>query len=97
MGIFDKWTKKATTTAVETATETFREKTNDIFGMIKIGLTATIIIFGGRQLIKPSLKHQQVYGNPQTHPQQPIVINNYYDRGWVPGGGKQQGKNHKKY
>lgn len=83
MGVFDKWTKKATTSAVETAKETFKQQTSDVLGMVKIGLTAVIIIFGGKHLIsKPN--PQPVQALPQST--QPIVINNYYDRGYIPNG-----------
>ena len=79
MGVFDKWTKKATTTAVETAKETVKQQTGDIYSMVKIGLTAVIIIFGGKHLIaKPKAP-------PTQQLPQPIVINNYYDRGYMNG------------
>lgn len=92
MGVFDKWTKKATNTAVETATETLKQKTNDIFTVLKIGLTATIIIFGGKHLVKPSASNQVQTAQPMP----PIVINNYYDRGYIPNGRQQvqYGKKH---
>lgn len=90
MGVLDKWTKKATTSAVETAKETVKQQTSDIFGMVKIGLTAVVIIFGGKHLIaKP--KSPPIQQMPQ-----PIVINNYYDRGYIPNG-RQQGQPRKKH
>ena len=92
MGMFDKWTKQATNTAIETTKETLNDKLDTYSGIIKIGLTLGVIIFGSRRInahISTPAPVQQQYP-------QPIVINNYYDRGYVPNGRKQgqYSKNH---
>ena len=92
MGVFDRWTKKATTSAVITAKETFREQTGDIVGIVKIGITAVIIIFGGKHLISKPKTVQSPQALPSAYPQQPIVINNYYDRGYIPNGRQNQSR-----
>lgn len=89
MGIFDKWTKKATVNAIETTKETLNDKLETYSGVIKAGLTLVVIGFGGKMVSKREHKHIQ-----QPYPQ-PIVINNYFDRGYVPNGG--QGKNRQQY
>ena len=95
MGVFDKWTKKATVNAIETTKETLNDKLETYSGIIKIGLTLGVIIFGSKKI-------NQHYGGkqvqppqslpPQTYPQQPIVINNYYDRGYIPNGRREQNR-----
>lgn len=91
MGIFDRFTKKATENAVGTVKESLNDKLETYSGIIKIGLTFAVIIFGSKQIIGDKSKH-----SPQSLPQQPIVINNYYDRGYIPNG-RQQIQPHKKH
>ena len=92
MGMFDRWTKKATTSAVETAKETLNDKLETYSGIIKIGLTLGVIVFGSKKINQ----HYSRKGTEQVpqvfpaYPQQPIVINNYYDRGFVPNERKQR-------
>lgn len=90
MGVFDKWTKKATNTAVESAKETLNDKLETYSGIIKIGLTLSVIIFGSRKINqhygKGATQAPQSLPPAQAYPQQPIVINNYYDRGYIPNG-----------
>ena len=93
MGVFDKWTKKATANAIETTKETLNDKLETYSGIIKIGLTAAVIIFGSRGIIKHTDK--KAVQTPQALPvpqQQPIVINNYYDRGYIPNGRQGQAR-----
>lgn len=85
MGVFDKWTKKKTEDAIVTVKETLNDKLETYSGIIKIGLTFAVIIFGSKQIIGDKNKH-----SPQSLPQQPIVINNYYDRGYIPNGRQVQ-------
>lgn len=86
MGVFDKWTKKATENAIETTKETLNDKLETYSGIIKIGLTFAVIVFGSRGIIKHTDK-----GQSQPY-QQPIVINNYYDRGYIPNGRQEQAR-----
>ena len=85
MGMFDRFTKKATENAIETTKETLNDKLETYSGIIKIGLTLGVIIFGSKKILGHGEKHA-----PQSLPQQqPIIINNYYDRGCIPNGGRQ--------
>ena len=88
MGVFDKWTKKATDTAIETTKETLNDKLETYSGIIKIGLTLGVIIFGSKKINQHYSKGATQ--SPQALPQQPIVINNYFDRGYIPYGGQAQ-------
>ena len=91
MGVFDKWTKKATGAAVESAKETLNDKLDTYSGIIKIGLTLGVIIFGSKKINQHYGKkgtEQVPQALPPAYPQQPIVINNYYDRGYIPNGRK---------
>ena len=91
MGVLDRWTKKATTNAIETTKETLNDKLETYSGIIKIGLTFAVIVFGSRGIIKHTDK--KVTQAPQTLPApQPIVINNYYDRGYIPNGRQGQAR-----
>ena len=91
MSIFDKLSKKATNTAVEMAKETLNDKLETYSGIIKIWLTLGVMVFGAKQInahiSKPNPQQLPMQG---TYPQQPIVINNYFDRGYIPNG--KQGK-----
>ena len=81
MSIFDRMTKKGTNKALETAVETAKETLNDKLetysGIIKIGLTISVIVFGSRKINDHFTKKPLAL--PQ--PQQPIVINNYISDG----------------
>lgn len=85
MGLFDRWTKKATANAVESTIETINDKYGTYLGFAKVGITIGIFIFGGKKISHYS-KNKGVTQAPQALPQQPIVINNYYDRGYIPNG-----------
>lgn len=97
MGVFDKWTKKATTNAIETTKETLNDKLETYSGIIKIGLTLGVIVFGSKKINQHYTSKAQVSNSlPPVQPQQPIVINNYFDGGYIPNG-RQQGQNRKQY
>lgn len=74
-GIFDRWTKRATSTAIETTKESLNEKLETYSGIIKIGLTLGVILFGSKKIGQHMSKPMS-----QTYSQPPIIINNYYDR-----------------
>ena len=99
MGLLDRWTKKATVNAIETTRETLNDKYGQYIGLAKLGITLGIFIFGGKKINHYS-KNKGVTQAPQAlpnaYPQQPIVINNYYDRGYIPNG-RQKNQPHKKY
>ena len=99
MGIFDKFSKKATNSAVETVKEKLNDKLDTYSGIIKIGLTLGVIIFGSRKINQHITKQEpQAPVMPAIPYQQPIVINNYYnERGYIPNGGKRQGENHPRH
>lgn len=90
--MFEKWTKKATNTAVETVKENLNDKLETYSGIIKIGLTLSVIAFGSKKLNDhiPKAHTQQAVTQPQ-----PIIINNYYDRGYSNGG--RQGQRYQKH
>lgn len=93
MGVLDRWTKKATANAIETTKETLNDKLETYSGIIKVGLTLGVIIFGSKKINQ----HYQSKGAIQApqalpYPQQPIVINNYYDRGYIPNGRQGQAR-----
>ena len=91
MGVFDKWTKKATENAIETTKETLNDKLETYSGIIKIGLTLSVIIFGSKKINQHMMKGAEQ--SPQALPQQPIIINQYFDRGYIPSGSNKQGQN----
>lgn len=95
MGVLDRWTKKATTNAIETTKETLNDKLETYSGIIKVGLTLGVIIFGSKG-INNHMEKKKAAQLPQTLPyQQPIVINQYFDRGYVPNG--RQGQNRQQH
>lgn len=96
--MFEKWTKKvaekATDGAVTGVKETLNDKLDTYSGIIKIGLTLAVIIFGSKkindhheqraQIEQPALRFQQP---------QPIVINNYITDGrHGPNGGQRKNR-----
>lgn len=95
MGVFDRWTKKATVNAIETTKETLNDKLETYSGIIKVGLTLSVIIFGSKK-INQHMGNKEATQSPQVLPssQPPIVINNYYDRGYVPNGRQGQNRQH---
>ena len=100
MGVFDKWTKKATVNAIETTKETLNDKLETYSGIIKAGLTLVVIAFGSKK-VHEHIKNKENAQVPmplppgyQGYPQQPIVINNYFDRGYTNG---RQGQNRQQY
>ena len=91
MSVFDRWTKRATENAIETTKETLNDKLDTYSGIIKIGLTLGVIIFGSKKINQHMSKGTtQVPQALPGYPQQPIVINNYYDRGYIPNGRQNQ-------
>lgn len=99
--MFEKWTKKvsskATDGAVEGIKETLNEKLDTYSGIIKIGLTIGVIIFGSVKINDHHNKKQQLvnsYGMQRElypgYPQQPIVINNYITDGRQQPYGRQK-------
>jgi len=92
MGVFDRWTKKTTNNAIETVKETLNDKYGAYLGFAKIGITIGIFAFGGKKIgqhMADKGAKQAPQSLNQGYPQQPIVINNYYDRGYIPNGRKQ--------
>ena len=81
MGLFDRFTKKATENAIGTAKETLNDKLETYSGIIKIGLTLGVIIFGTKKINSHISSPVQ-----QEQNRQPIIINNYFDRGYIPNG-----------
>ena len=107
--MFEKWTKKvsskATDGAVEGIKETLNEKLDTYSGIIKIGLTIGVIIFGSIKINDHHNKRQAFGGNPgysygmqryQDYPQQPIIINNYISDGRQHPYGRQK-ENYRKH
>jgi hypothetical protein len=92
MGVFDRWTKKATENAIETTKETLNDKLETYSGIIKVGLTLGVIIFGSKKINQHYSKGttQVPQSLPSGYSQQPIVINNYYDRGYISNGRQNQ-------
>ena len=102
MGVLDRWTKKATENAIETTKETLNDKLETYSGIIKIGLTFAVIVFGSRGIIRHTEKKATQAPQALPYPQQqPIVINNYYDRRYIPNGrqgqARQQHQNRRQY
>ena len=92
MSIFDRLSKKATNSAVETAKETLNDKLETYSGIIKIWLTLGVMVFGAKQINAHISKPNQQSLQQGTYPQQPIVINNYFDRGYIPNGKQGQAR-----
>ena len=91
MGVFDRWTKKATVNAIQTTKETLNDKLETYSGIIKLGLTLVVIGGGSKMIYNHKKKAEQTpQALPPAYPQQPIVINNYYDRGYIPNGGQRK-------
>lgn len=96
--MFEKWTKKvsskATDGAVEGIKETLNDKLDTYSGIIKIGLTIGVIIFGSMKINDHRSKQERLYGMQREHynsyPQQPIVINNYITDGRQQPYGRQK-------
>ena len=105
--MFEKWTKKvaskATDSAVDGVKETLNDKLETYSGIIKIGLTLGVIIFGSIKINDHQTRKREAniphissgYGYGYDTPQQPIIINNYISDGrHGPYGGQKQ--DHKK-
>ena len=105
---FDKWTKKVATKATDGDVEGVKESLNDKLetysGIIKIGLTLDVIIFGSKKINdhakmqRQQPQHQEYlygYEYPMQR-QQPIIINNYITDGRTHsyGGQKQNNRKH---
>ena len=99
--MFEKWTKrvasKAADSAVDGVKETLNDKLETYSGIIKIGLTLAVIIFGSIKINDHATKQQQKFsGRDQNNyglPQQPIIINNYISDGRrIPYGQEQSYK-----
>ena len=97
--MFEKWTKKvaskATGSAVDGVKETLNDKLETYSGIIKIGLTLAVIIFGSIKINDHSNQHKNQFHVSDGHygydqPQQPIIINNYISDGrHAPYGGQE--------
>lgn len=83
--MFEKWTKKIsgkiTDHAVNGAKESLNDKLDTYSGIIKIGLTLGVIIFGSIKINDHHNKNQVYSANAMPQPQQPIIINNYITDG----------------
>lgn len=102
--MFEKWTKRAASKATDNAVEGIKESLNDKLetysGIIKIGLTLAVIIFGSVKINDHHTKKQQppVSGGTPYYPQAPIVINNYITDGrQTPYGRQPQKQNQRKH
>ena len=84
MGWLDKWTKKATNTAIETAKEKLNDKYDIYVSFAKISITLSVIAFGAKHIAGGAPKQQ-----PTETRQQPIIINNYITDGRY-GYGRQE-------
>ncbi len=97
MSMFDRWTKKATVNAIETTKETLNDKLETYSGIIKVFLTVATIAFGAKK-VNDHYSNRGAVQAPHSLPpyqQQPIIINNYIDRGYTSNG--RQGQNRKQY
>lgn len=99
---FDKWTKKVATKATDGAVEGVKESLNDKLetysGIIKIGLTLGVIIFGSVKINDHAKKQNSQMAHNYigaSDRQQPIIINNYITDGRTPYYGQRQ--NHKQH
>ena len=90
MGVFDRWTKKATVNAIETTKETLYDKLETYSGIIKVFLTLSVIAFGAKKV--NDHHNNKATQTPSNLPQAPIVINNYFDRGYNHNGQRQGSK-----
>ena len=95
--MFEKWSKKiasnATTGAVDGVKETLNDKLETYSGIIKLGLTLAVIIFGSIKINDHKSASSYNFGNPemQRNQQQPIIINNYITDGrYAPYGRSKQ-------
>ena len=93
MGVLDRFTKKATVNAIETTKETLNDKLETYSGIIKLFLTIAVIGFGAKKVNDHNTR--KTIQSSQSLPQQPIVINNYFDRGYIPNG--KQGKSYQQH
>ena len=104
--LFEKWTKKvsgkATNSAVEGIKETLNDKLDAYSGIIKIGLTIGVIIFGSIKIndhrqaqVQTQMPQSSSYYSNHGQPQ-PIIINNYITDGRNIPNGKQK-QNRRKY
>lgn len=102
--LFEKWTKKvsgtATKSAVEGVKETLNDKLDAYSGIIKIGLTIGVIIFGSikindhrqAQIAQTQIPQSSLYYSNPGQPQ-PIIINNYITDGRnIPYGKQKQNR-----
>lgn len=97
--MFEKWTKKVTSkvtdSAVDGVKETLNDKLETYSGIIKIGLTLAVIIFGSIKINDHSIQVSQTPKLNSGYPQQPIIINNYISDGrHAPYGQEQAHKKH---
>lgn len=101
--MFEKWTKKVATKATDSAVDGVKESLNDKLetysGIIKIGLTLAVIIFGSVKINDHASKNESPAGltsgryRSYDQPQQPIIINNYISDGrHAPYGGQEQNR-----
>ena len=101
--MFEKWTKKVATKATDGAVDGFKESLNEKLetysGIIKIGLTIGVIIFGSVKINDHREQKQQqlMSGYSPTYRTgygqgQPIIINNYITDGRHPYGGQKQNR-----
>lgn len=106
--MLEKWTKKvgakATDGVVEGAKESLNDKLETYSGIIKVGLTLAVIIFGSIKINDHHMKKQEQHMRlpPSSmgyceQPQQPIIINNYISDGRYSNPYGRQGKNHQKH
>lgn len=104
--MFEKWTKKvaskATDSAVDGVKETLNDKLETYSGIIKLGLTLGVIIFGSIK-ISDHQSHKSINTHSQRlssngiydYPGQPIIINNYITDGRHAPYGRQEQNNKK--
>lgn len=104
--MFEKWTKKAATKATDGAVEGVKESLNEKLetysGIIKIGLTIGVIIFGSVKINDHRERRQDQqrlmsgysppYRSDYGQGQHPIIINNYITDGRHPYGGQKQNR-----
>lgn len=98
--MFEKWTKKVASKATDHAMDGVKESLNDKLetysGIIKIGLTLGVIIFGSVKINDHQTRKKEQSRLPAEYPQAPIIINNYISDGrQMPYGGPR--KNNQKH
>ena len=83
--MFEKWTKKLSQKATDSALEGAAQSLNDRIGqygdIIQIGLVLGVIVLGTRHLTRDNQRRfatVQSYLPAQTTGGQPIIVNNYY-------------------